>query len=860
MDEANGARKQPPSLMETIELGLELSSHSWADMNNPGNSVEDVDLLADRILAIMLIRIIGVLSKRGETPNLPEFPDYSTSTICHTLIDYCTKHQQQVLQDSSDEIKEEKGDGLPSTEILIWPEAIQETVISQLYDYISQILEAYRAVSYHNRDHAYHVFMSAHKLLDMVLCEYDYSGTISCSPIRKPNRITYGLKADPLTQLAFLFSALVHDVDHTGVSNRQLVLECDELAILYNDQSVAEQRSLAIAFSLLMKDCFDDLRTVIFTESGEYMKFRKLVIDIVLCTDIASPERVQIVKSKWKEAFGEKPKQQNLLMMSPPREEDDLSRASLRSTSIGSQRRTTVLRNSGCKRIEEIEFSNNSQISAGHDRLENPLSLENVASNDNAEPPSRSDLAPQKSLTFAEVKKRNEWKTAPLAKEVKDQVNHKLVRRFFRHRGSISFGSRSGRIISKRSSAQSDEQNQSINEFRAELEKIKQRKTKMSKMQSFRKSLRKLKPKRRKRKKKKNPDESLVSVHETKEIENEGVKTAKSSVSIKSAQNTIENKIAEDTNEAKKLIANKDEVKEDFLLPEGLLENKLKTKKSSSSGELEKIKGLLNQYEDDLSVSSEYSNDSSVFVQATAKRSSMDAVKVRTYNKSASMEDPALSTSEHKIRIKRTTLRRSSSHTDRNTLRRQSRRFTEPPNLFLDRKKFHFRLGIRRALDLSGNQIDPYNASTNESLEQDQDENDEFKVIVILEQLMKAADVAANMQGWETMVAWCKRLFFEQKKCFDDGRGPNPVVEWHENQIAFFESYTMPLACRVAETGVLELDHANLLVNGVRQNNIRWMIEGRLVLEKMKKEFDELADKKIKEEREKRKQRSNTVI
>jgi hypothetical protein len=839
--------------METIELGLELSSHSWADMNNPGNNIEDVDLLVDRILAIMLIRIIGVLSKRGETPNLPEFPDYSTSTICHTLIDYCTKHQQQVLQDSIDEIKEEKGDGLPSTEILIWPEAIQETVISQLYDYISQILEGYRGVSYHNRDHAYHVFMSAHKLLDMVLCEYDYSGTISCSPIRKPNRITYGLKSDPLTQLAFLFSALVHDVDHTGVSNRQLVLECDELAILYNDQSVAEQRSLAIAFSLLMKNCFGDLRTVIFTESGEYMKFRKLVIDIVLCTDIASPERVQIVKSKWKEAFGEKPKQQNILMMPPTKEEDDFSRASLRSASIGSQRRTTVLRNSGCKRIEEIEFSNNSQISTGHDRLENPSSLENVASNDNAEPPSRSDLAPQKSLTFAEVKKRNEWKTAPLAKEVKDQGSHNLVRSFFRHRGSITFGSRSGRIISKRSSAQSDEQHESINEFRAELEKIKQRKKKMSKMQSFRKSLRKFKPKRRKRKKKKNQDESLASVHETKEIENEGVKTAKSSVS-----NAIGKSIDEKTKEAKLLVANNEDKKEDFLLPEGLLENKLKTKKSSS-GEMDKIKGLLNQYEDDLSVSSEYSNDSSVFVQAQGRRSSLGAVKVRTYNKSASMEDPALSTSEHKIRIKRTMMRRSSSHTDRSTLRRQSRRFTEPPNLLLDRKKFHFRLGIRRALDLSGNQIDPYKASTNESLEQDQDENDDFKVIVILEQLMKAADVAANMQGWETMVAWCKRLFFEQKKCFNDGRGPNPVVEWHENQIAFFESYTMPLACRVAETGVLELDHANLLVNGVRQNNIRWMIEGRLVLEKMKKEFDEL-DTTKKAEKEKMRKRSNTVI
>eukprot|EP01082_Thalassiosira_pseudonana_P010147 g9074.t1 g9074 contig34:785508-786745(+) len=143
------------------------------------------------------------------------------------------------------------------------------------------------------------------------------------------HRPTYGVKSSPLTQLAFLFSALVHDVDHTGISNRQLVLESDDLAILYNDQSVAEQRSLAVAFSTLKGVGYRELRGVLFsgprggdidTDDGvggqeqqqqnqggeeDQFKFRKLVIDLVLVTDIASPERTQIVKSKWKEAFGE---------------------------------------------------------------------------------------------------------------------------------------------------------------------------------------------------------------------------------------------------------------------------------------------------------------------------------------------------------------------------------------------------------------------------------------------------------------------------------------------------------------------------------------------------------------------------
>jgi len=255
-------------------------------------------------------------------------------------------------------------------------------------------------VPYHNVEHAYHVFLSANKLLDLMLCEQEEvsepstemmddsttadsnnnddesnyimvagrrrrrgrsrrattestgSGTTSSSSSRSNSKRrrkrrrnpTFGIKSDPLSQLALLFSALVHDVDHTGITNRQLVLEMDDLAILYNDQSVAEQRSLAVAFLTLKGGEYQELREVLFpppptsvgrgdddTENNghreggsgasgkatsvasggvmlgneDFFKFRKLVIDLVLVTDIASPERTQIVKSKWKEAFGE---------------------------------------------------------------------------------------------------------------------------------------------------------------------------------------------------------------------------------------------------------------------------------------------------------------------------------------------------------------------------------------------------------------------------------------------------------------------------------------------------------------------------------------------------------------------------
>ena len=50
---------------------------------------------------------------------------------------------------------------------------------------------------------------------------------------------TYGITSDPLTRFACAFSALIHDVDHLGVSNAQLVKEESPLAARFNDRSVA---------------------------------------------------------------------------------------------------------------------------------------------------------------------------------------------------------------------------------------------------------------------------------------------------------------------------------------------------------------------------------------------------------------------------------------------------------------------------------------------------------------------------------------------------------------------------------------------------------------------------------------------
>lgn len=74
--------------------------------------------------------------------------------------------------------------------------------------------------------------------------------------------------------------------DHRGVSNAQLASEDKELAAKYANQSVAEQNSVDIAWDILMQKQFDSLRKCLFASQAELMRFRQLIVNVVLATDI----------------------------------------------------------------------------------------------------------------------------------------------------------------------------------------------------------------------------------------------------------------------------------------------------------------------------------------------------------------------------------------------------------------------------------------------------------------------------------------------------------------------------------------------------------------------------------------------
>ncbi|KAL3941955.1 MAG: hypothetical protein SGARI_000424, partial [Bacillariaceae sp.] len=114
---------------------------------------------------------------------------------------------------------------------------------------------------------------------------------------------TYGISTDPLTKFAIVFSALVHDLDHAGVPNGQLVKEQDPIAMAYENGSQMEQHSLTLAFELLMDNEYKNLRAAIYSNQDEYDRFRQLCINCVIATDVFDKDLKTFREARWEKAF-----------------------------------------------------------------------------------------------------------------------------------------------------------------------------------------------------------------------------------------------------------------------------------------------------------------------------------------------------------------------------------------------------------------------------------------------------------------------------------------------------------------------------------------------------------------------------
>lgn len=229
--------------------------------------------------------------------------------------------------------------------------SLHPTAKSELIAFVKTVASRYNQVRYHNFEHASHVTACVHQLI--LMCQEGAATSVSRRPsevtssssstdnssqfysedsVSKYPSIHNSMSSNPIMYLALLITALIHDVEHQGVGNKQLVNESDPLAIKYKGKSVAENNSFDVSNSLLYQDKFKTLRQCIFGETDtdaiddqppsaqmenflelreEIRKevevsqslFHQISHDVIMATDISCPMRMEKGKMKWSQAF-----------------------------------------------------------------------------------------------------------------------------------------------------------------------------------------------------------------------------------------------------------------------------------------------------------------------------------------------------------------------------------------------------------------------------------------------------------------------------------------------------------------------------------------------------------------------------
>lgn len=83
----------------------------------------------------------------------------------------------------------------------------------------------------------------------------------------------------------------------------QLVKEKTSQAIKYKNKSVAEQNSVDLSWNLLMEKSYAELRKTIYSNETEFQRFRNLVVNSVIATDIFDPDLKALRNNRWDKAF-----------------------------------------------------------------------------------------------------------------------------------------------------------------------------------------------------------------------------------------------------------------------------------------------------------------------------------------------------------------------------------------------------------------------------------------------------------------------------------------------------------------------------------------------------------------------------
>ena len=128
---------------------------------------------------------------------------------------------------------------------------LSQLVEVQLRRFVTGISAQFRDNPFHGLDHGSHVCMTTRKFISRIITmtpgQQQQQGNnddndTTTTAARELHQRTFGISSDPLAQFAIIFAAIIHDIDHNGVTNGQLRREESSLARKYKNRCILETK------------------------------------------------------------------------------------------------------------------------------------------------------------------------------------------------------------------------------------------------------------------------------------------------------------------------------------------------------------------------------------------------------------------------------------------------------------------------------------------------------------------------------------------------------------------------------------------------------------------------------------------
>jgi Adenylate and Guanylate cyclase catalytic domain/3'5'-cyclic nucleotide phosphodiesterase len=169
------------------------------------------------------------------------------------------------------------------------PSAHQTTVSAaakdQLRHFVLHVAHLHRRVPFHAFHHASQVTRIAGDFMMSAM-------NVECEASQQRDEgIEQTPNFDPLMRFAAVFAALIHHVDHRGLTDEELTLENAAVVAVYGDQSVAVQNAIDIAWKAFVDGPYGDLRACVWATDEERDRFHQLLTSAALATSIFDKQR-----------------------------------------------------------------------------------------------------------------------------------------------------------------------------------------------------------------------------------------------------------------------------------------------------------------------------------------------------------------------------------------------------------------------------------------------------------------------------------------------------------------------------------------------------------------------------------------